>query len=151
MNKLAIKIMVSLLEFLPIITSGLLLLSILTLVLNRKNLRLQSEYQIYARMIEVRLKLESTETFIKMAKESPYFNERFALVESPEQFYMLRSLMDLYDFIFRLHKTRAIDNEMWSRWASSVKAIKSIPKFMLVWEKTKYVHSPDFIKFVDSL
>jgi hypothetical protein len=55
--------MVNLLEYLPIITSGLLTLSILTLVLGRKNLRLQSEYQVYARMVEARMKLESTESF----------------------------------------------------------------------------------------
>ena len=51
--------MISLLEYFPIITSRLLFLGILTLVANRKNLRLQSEYQIYARMIEARLKLET--------------------------------------------------------------------------------------------
>ena len=50
--------MISLLEYLPIITSGLLFLAILTPVANRKNLRLQSEYQIYARMIEAWLKLD---------------------------------------------------------------------------------------------
>jgi hypothetical protein len=76
-------VVVSLLEYLPIITSGLLLLSILTLVVNRNNLKLQSEYQIYARMIEARMKLETSETFIKMAKESPFYEERFALLDSP--------------------------------------------------------------------
>ncbi len=93
-------IMASLLKYLPIITSGLLLLSILTLLVSRKNLRLQSEYQIYARMIEARLNLETTETFIKMAKESPYYAERFSLVETPDQFYMLRVYEDLYEFFF---------------------------------------------------
>jgi hypothetical protein len=115
--------MVSLLEYLPIIMSGLLSLSILTLVLGRKNLRLQSEYQI-ARMIEARVKLESTESFAKMAKESPYYAERFALVES--------AYIDLYEFIFRLHKTVAIDEQLWSRWASGARAMKSIPKFQAV-------------------
>ena len=123
--------MVSLLEYLPIIMSGLLALSILTLVLGRKNLRLQSEYQI-ARMIEARVKLESTESFAKMAKESPYYAERFALVESPDQFYTLRTYIDLYEFIFRLHKTVAIDEQLWSRWASGARVMKSIPKFQAV-------------------
>jgi hypothetical protein len=54
--------MVSLLEYLPIITSGLLALSILTLVLGRKNLRPQNEYQIYTRITEARIKLESRES-----------------------------------------------------------------------------------------
>ncbi len=93
--------MVSLLEYLPIVTSGLLLLSILTLLVSRKNLKLQSEYQIYARMIEARLNLETTETFIRMAKESTCYAERFSLVETPDQFYMLRAYTDLYEFIFR--------------------------------------------------
>ena len=123
--------MVSLPEYLPIIMSGLLALSILTLVLGRKNLRLQSEYQI-ARMIEARVKLESTESFAKMAKESPYYAERFALVESPDQFYTLRTYIDLYEFIFRLHKTVAIDEQLWSRWASGARVMKSIPKFQAV-------------------
>ena len=44
---------------------GTLFLAILTFVANRKNLRLQSEYQIYARMIEARLKLETSEPLSK--------------------------------------------------------------------------------------
>jgi hypothetical protein len=104
--------MVSLLEYLPIITSGLLALSILTLDLGRKNLRLQSKYQIYGRMIEARVKLESTEPFTKMAKESLYYEERFALVESPRSGYTLRAYIDLYEFIFRLYKIDAIDEQL---------------------------------------
>lgn len=103
--------MVNLLEYLPIITSGLLTLSILTLVLGRKNLRLQSEYQVYARMVEARVKLESTGSFTKMARESPYYAERFALVDSPDQFYTLRAYIDLYEFIFRLHKTNSYGHD----------------------------------------
>jgi hypothetical protein len=36
-----------------------------------KNLKVQSEQQIYSRIMDARLKLESTETFTKIAKESP--------------------------------------------------------------------------------
>ena len=49
-----------------------------------KNLKMQSEQQIYSRIMDVRLKLENTETFTKMAKESPVFVERFSLVDSPD-------------------------------------------------------------------
>ncbi|MDF2769262.1 MAG: uncharacterized protein K0S91_2097 [Nitrososphaeraceae archaeon] len=115
--------MVSLLEYLPIITSGL----------------------------EARVRLESTESFARMAKESPYYAERFALVESPDQFYTLRAYIDLYEFIFRLHKTDAIDEQLWLRWASGARAMKSIPKFQAVWNKTKNVHTRDFVNFIDSL
>lgn len=43
------------------------------------NLKIQSEQQIYSRIMEARLKLDNT----KMASESPVFRERFALVDSP--------------------------------------------------------------------
>jgi hypothetical protein len=102
-------------------------------------------------MIEARIKLESTESFTKMVKESPYYAEGFALVESPDQFYTLRAYIDLYEFIFRLHKTDAIDEQLWSRWASGAKAMKSIPKFQAVWNKTKNVHTRDFVHFIDSM
>jgi hypothetical protein len=71
--------MVSLLEYLPVITSGLLI-ALLTLFMSKKNLGIQSEYQIYARTMEVRFKLETTPAFTKKAS---HFAERFALVESP--------------------------------------------------------------------
>ena len=143
--------MVSLLEYLPVITSGLLVLALLTLFMSKKNLRIQSEYQIYARMMEARLKLETTPAFTKMASESPHFAERFELVESPEQFYILRAYIDLYEFLFRLYKSGMIDEQFWLRWASAIKAMKSIPKFLVVWNKTKNVHTGDFIRFVDSV
>ena len=38
-----------------------------------KNLKIQSEQQIYSRIMAARLKLQSTESFTKMAKESPNF------------------------------------------------------------------------------
>ena len=57
--------MVDLLEYLPVITSGLLVMALLTLFMSKKNLRIQSEYQIYARMMEARVKLETTEAFTK--------------------------------------------------------------------------------------
>ena len=99
-------------------------------MLGRKNLRLQSEYQIYARMIEARVKLESTES---------------------DQFYTLRAYIDLYEFIFRLRRTDAIDEHLWSRWASGARAMKSFPKFQAVWNKTKDVHTKHFVQFIDSL
>jgi hypothetical protein len=46
-----------------------------------KNLKIQSEQQIYSRRMDARLKLESTESFTKMAKESPIFAERFSVVD----------------------------------------------------------------------
>jgi hypothetical protein len=48
-------------------------------------------------------------------RDSPRYAERFALVESPNQFYTLRAYIDLYEFIFRLHRTDAIDDQQWIR------------------------------------
>jgi hypothetical protein len=44
-----------------------------------------------------------------------------------------------------------IDEQFWLRWALAIKAMKSIPKFLAVWNKTKNVHTNDFVKFVDSI
>lgn len=40
-----------------------------------KSLKGQSEQQIYSRIMDARPKLESTETFTKMAEKSPIFAE----------------------------------------------------------------------------
>ncbi|HET7147028.1 MAG TPA: hypothetical protein VFI73_00885 [Candidatus Nitrosopolaris sp.] len=51
------------------------------------SMRIQSEQQIYARIIEPRMKLENTEAFTKMAKENEMFAEQLALVDSPDEYY----------------------------------------------------------------
>lgn len=55
------------------------------------------------------LKLETSKTFIKMTK-SPFYAERFGILDIPNQFYMIRAYIDVYEFIFRLHKNKMIDN-----------------------------------------
>ena len=50
-------------------------------------MRIESEQQTYARIIETRMKLENTEAFTKMAKESKVFAERLDLVDSPDEYY----------------------------------------------------------------
>jgi hypothetical protein len=67
-------------------------------------LKIQSEQQIYSRIMDARLKLESTESFTKMAKESPIFAERFSVVGSPEEYYIVVAFVDLFEFLFRLSK-----------------------------------------------
>ena len=71
----------------PLISSsmvlgGLLSISILQLPMIRKNIRMQTEQEIYSRIMEARIRLENTETFTNMAKESPIFVERFTLVNT---------------------------------------------------------------------
>jgi hypothetical protein len=116
-----------------------------------KNMQVQSEQQIYSRIMDARLKLESTETFTKMAKESPIFAERFAVVDSPDEYYVIVAFLDLFEFLFRLNKRDMIDTEIWSRWKGLAETIMTIPKFKRVWEKTKDVHANEFRDFIDSL
>jgi hypothetical protein len=116
-----------------------------------KNLKAQTEQQIYSRIMDARLKLESTETFTKMAKESPIFAERFALVDSPDEYYIIVAFLDLFELLFRLNKRDMIDIEIWSRWKGLAETIMTIPKFKRVWEKTKDVHAKEFKDFIDSL
>jgi hypothetical protein len=116
-----------------------------------RNLKIQSEQQIYSRIMDARLKLESTKTFTNMAKESPIFAERFTVVDSPDEYYIIVAFLDLFEFLFRLNKRDMIDTEIWSRWKGLAKTIMTIPKFRRVWEKTKDVHAHEFRDFVDSL
>ena len=106
-----------------------------------RNLKIQSEQQIYSRIMDARLKLESTETFTKMAKESPIFAERFAVVDNPDEYYVIVAFLDLFELLFRLNKRDMIDTEIWSHWKALAETIMTIPKFKSVWEKTKDVHA----------
>ena len=156
----------SLLAYAPLITvaivSGLFIMALVNFSTLRKNMQLQneqqirnlktqSEQQIYSRIMDARLKLESTETFTNMAKESPIFADRFTVVNSPDEYYIVVAFLDLFEFLFRLNKRDMIDIEIWSRWKGLANTIMTIPKFKIVWEKTKDVHAREFRDFVDSL
>lgn len=147
--------MVSVLDYIPIISAlifaGLLAVSLLQFSTVRRSMRMQSEQQIYARIMDARTRLENTEAFTKMAKESPLFAERFALVDSPAEYYTVVAFLDIFEFVFRLNKTKTLDDQVWLRWKELAKTIMTIPKFKKVWEKTKHVHAPEFISFIDSL
>jgi hypothetical protein len=133
------------------VLGGLLSISILQLPTIRKNMRMQTEQEIYSKIMEARIRLENTETFTNMAKESPIFVERFALVNTPEEYYIIMAFLDLIEFLFRLNKAKMIDTEVWSRWKILSKTIFTISKFKNVWAKTKDVHSAEFRDFIDSL
>jgi hypothetical protein len=77
---------------------------------------MQTEQQIYSRIIEARLKLQNTEEFTKMAKESAVFMERFALVDSPSEYYTIVSFLDLFEYVFRLNEMQMIDDVVWKCW-----------------------------------
>ena len=133
------------------VLGGLLSISFLQLPTIRKNMRMQTEQEIYSRLMEARIRLESTETFTKMAEESPIFVERFALVSTPQEYYTIMALLDLIEFLFRLNKAKMVDIEVWSRWKVLARTMLTIPKFKNVWAKTKDIHSSEFRDFIDSL
>jgi hypothetical protein len=157
----------SILGYVPLISativSGLLILRFFNFSIARKNLQKQTEQQIanlkmqnvqqiYSRVIEARLQLENTQEFTKMANESPVFKERFALVDSPSEYYVVVSFLDLFEYVFHLNKNEMIDSLVWDRWKIFTKTIMTIPKFASVWAKTKESHpDKDFREYIDSL
>lgn len=94
---------------------GLLSKSFLQLPTMRRNMRREVVEQIYARIMEARIRLENTDTFTNMARESPVFSEHFALVDNPQEYYTVMSFIDLIEFLHRLNKTDVINTEVWSR------------------------------------
>lgn len=157
----------SILSFVPlisvIIVSGLLIFAFINFSITRKNmqrqseqqianLKIQNEQEIYSRIIEARLKLENTEEFTKMASESDVFRERFALVDSPSEYYTIVSFLDLFEYVFRLNEMQMIDKIVWKRWKVLTETIMTIPKFRSIWIKTKESHpDKDLREFIDSL
>jgi hypothetical protein len=53
---------------------------------------MQSEQQIYSRIMDVKLKPENLKTYTWIAKETPVFVERFSLVDSPDEYYIIVTL-----------------------------------------------------------
>lgn len=157
----------TILAYVPLISatvvSGLFLFAVFNFSITRKNLqrqneqqianlKKQNEQQIYSRIMDARLKLENTEEFTEMANESPIFKERFALVDSPTEYYTIVSFLDLFEYVFHLSKTNMIDDLIWSRWKILTETIMTIPKFRTIWTKTKESHpDKDFREFIDSL
>src|ERR671910_198846 len=133
------------------VVSGLFIMALVNFSTLRKNMQLQNEQQIYSRIMDARLKLESTETFTNMAKESPIFADRFTVVDNPDEYYIVVAFLDLFEFLFRLNKRDMVDTEIWSRWKGLANTIMTIQKFKRVWEKTKDVHAREFRDFVYSL
>ena len=120
----------SILGYIPLISativSGLLVLGFFNFSIARRNLqrqteqqisnlKIQNEQEIYSRIIEARLRLENTEQFTRMANESPVFKERFALVDTPSEYYVVVSFIDLFEYVFHLNKTKMIDSLVWDR------------------------------------
>ncbi len=147
--------MTTILEFVPLISAaifaGLLGVSLWQFSIVRKNMRAQTEQQIYASILQLRTKLEDTDVFTNMAKESEQYRERFSLVSSPSEYYTVVAFHDLLEYIFRLHKTEMIDEELWHRWTHLAEIAMSIPKFRKLWEVTRRSHTKEFTDFIDRI
>jgi hypothetical protein len=141
-------------EFIYLLTvyyTGALIVSIVVLLVTIKKNRFEGEYQLYARILDARTKLQNTDIFTNMAKESTLYAERFKLVEEPKEYYTIISLIDTIEFIYRIHKKRMIDKELWQRWENHAKSMMTIPKFKKVWNATKEFHTQDFVSFLERL
>ena len=142
-------------NYIPLLSAtifgGILIVSILQFSNVRKSMKIQSEQQIYSKVIEMRLKLEDNDVFINMVKQSPIFAKRLAVVDNPEEYFISVAFLDLFEFMFRLHKTKLIDSALWQRWNNLSQLFLTIPKFQKVWNVTKQSHTSEFIEFLDSL
>lgn len=141
-------------EFIYILTvyyTGALIVSTILLVITIKKNRFEGEYQLYARILDARTKLQNTDVFTKMAKESSLYAERLKLVDEPKEYYTIISLIDTIEFIYRINKKKMIDKELWQRWENHAKSMMTIPKFRQVWNATKEFHTRDFVSFMDAL
>jgi hypothetical protein len=141
-------------EFIYILTiyyTGALIVSTILLVITIKKNRFEGEYQLYGRILDARTKIQNTEVFTNMAKESSLYAERFKLVDEPKEYYTIISLIDTIEFIYRIHKKKMIDKELWQRWENHAKSMMTIPKFKKVWLVTKEFHTRDFVNFMDAL
>lgn len=140
-------------EFIYILTiyyTGALIVSTILLIITIKKNRFEGEYQLYSRILDARTKLQNTEIFTNMAKESPLFAERFKLVD-PNEYYTIISLIDTIEFIYRINKKKMIDKELWQRWEQHARGMMTIPKFKKIWNITKKFHTRDFVNFMDAL
>jgi len=109
-------------EFIYILTlyyTGALIVSIVVLLVTIKKNRFEGEYQLYARILDARTKLQNTDIFTNMAKESTLYAERFKLVEEPKEYYTIISLIDTIEFIYRIHKKRMIDKRTLAKMGKS--------------------------------
>jgi hypothetical protein len=86
-----------------------------------------------------------------MARGSPIFAERFAVVDSPEEYYTIVAFFDLFEFLFRLDRKGMVDSEIWFRWKGYVKTMMTVLQFKKVWDKTRDVHGHEFRDFIDAL
>lgn len=134
-----------------VVLSTILTISIWQFRLVKQELRVQTVNQIYSKLMEARLNLERTTAFTKMAQDSPLFLERFKLVDTPDEYYIIVALLDLFEFLHSMNKSKMIESDLWFRSEEMMKSIMTIPKFKKIWDKTKNSHEIHFVEYMDSI
>ncbi|MGC2571819.1 MAG: hypothetical protein WA364_09940, partial [Candidatus Nitrosopolaris sp.] len=130
----------------------LLSISFLQFPTIRKNTRREAEAQMYARIMEATIELDS-----RILKHLQKWQWKAQSLQNVSHSSILRksiilmSFIDLIEFLHRLNKTEMINAEVWSRWKALSRTMMTIPKFKTVWDKTKDIHTSEFRHFIDSL
>ena len=134
----------------PIIYGGALIVSILQFSAMRKSMFSQSVQQTYSTTSQLLFNILNSKEYLEMSQESPVVSKYYSLVDNPQQYYIIIQSFDMLELIFRLHKTKMIDKELWLRWEATSKSMMTIPKFKKVWDKTKDSRSHEFRELIDS-
>ena len=144
--------MIQLGEFLQVISlviyAGALVLSILRFSSMRKSMLVQNMRKHMQLLHKLFFSSLSHREYLEMSQESPVVSQYYSFTGSPRQYYIITQTFDMFEYIFRLYKTKMIDEEQSLR--STAKSIITIPKFKKVWDKTKDSRSHEFIKLIDS-
>jgi hypothetical protein len=61
-----------------------------------------------------------------MSQESPVVSKYYSLVDNPPQHHIIIECFDMLEFIFRLHKNKMIDKELWLHWEETSESMMTI-------------------------
>ena len=110
----------------------------------------QSVQQGYATTTQLLFNNINSKDYLQMSQESTVVSKYYFSVDNPQQYYIIIQSLDIFEFIFRLYRTKMIDAELWSRWEATAKSMMTIPKFKRVWDNTKDSRSHEFRQLIDS-
>ena len=145
--------MVQLGEYIQIISAIIyatsLGLTIFQISAMRKSMLVQNMQQTYATTTQNLYNNFHSKEYLEMTMESPVVSQYYSLVDSPQQYYIIIQNFDNIELIFNLYKNKMIDMQLWMRWKATAESMMTIPKFLKVWNKTKYGRSNEFKEFID--
>lgn len=104
----------------PIIYGSALIVSILQFSAMRKSMFSQSVQQTYAATTQVLFNNITSKEYLETSQESPVVSRYYSLADNPQQYYIIIQTFDMLEYIFRLHKTKMIDKELWLRWEANL-------------------------------